>query len=383
MCPGRRGRTGPRLRILVAPDAFGGTLSAPEAARAIREGWQRHAPDDVLTPAAMSDGGPGFIDVLHAAIGGDLVVEDVRGPLATPVPATVLLAGDTAYVESAQACGLHLLDARDPLTATTYGVGESIARVIDAGARRVVIGLGGSATNDGGAGMLGALGATADVPLDAGPAGLAGVSHIDLSAALARVEGVEIVIASDVDLPLLGMFGATKTFGPQKGLTDDQIIMVDGLLDNFVAAACGPTPAERRIADAKGAGAAGGLGFALLMLGGARVSGIELVADLVGLTAQAAQHDLVITGEGTYDFSSRAGKVVYGVASVASAAARPCIVLAGQVLVGSREMRAMGVEAGYSVSDYVGVEASMADPYRHLRDLSERVARTWSPKHHD
>lgn len=347
------------------------------------EGWQRHAPHDVLTPAAMSDGGPGFIDVLHAAIGGDLVVEVVRGPLGVPVPVTVLSVGDTTYVESAQACGLHLVDERDPLHSTTYGVGEVIAQAVDAGARRIVIGLGGSATNDGGAGMLGALGATADVALDAGPAGLSGVTRVDLSQAQARVEGVEIVIASDVDLPLLGMFGATKTFGPQKGLSDEQIISVDGTLDAFVAAVCGPTPAERRIADAKGAGAAGGLGFALMLLGGERVSGIELVAEVVGLTAQAAQHDLVVTGEGTYDFSSRAGKVVYGVATVASAAARPCIVLAGQVLVGSREMRAMGVEAAYSVSDRVGVEASMSDPSTHLSDLACRVARTWSPQPRD
>lgn len=331
----------------------------------------------------MSDGGPGFVDVLHTAIGGELVVEVVQGPLGVPVPVSVLSVGDTTYVESAQVCGLHLVDPRDPLNATTYGVGEVIVRVIESGARRVVVGLGGSATNDGGAGLLGALGATADVPLDAGPAGLTGVTHVDLGAARTRVEGLEIVIASDVDLPLLGMFGATKTFGPQKGLDDEQIITVDGVLDAFVESACGATPTERRIADAKGAGAAGGLGFALMLLGGQRVSGIELVADLVGLTAQAAAHDLVVTGEGTYDFSSRAGKVVYGVAEVASAAARPCVVLAGQVLVGSREMRAMGVEAAYGVSDHVGVEASMADPYRHLCDLAERVARTWSPRRHD
>ncbi len=331
----------------------------------------------------MSDGGPGFVDVIHAAIGGELVVEVVRGPLGAPVPVTVLSVGDTTYVESAQACGLQLVDPADPMNATTHGVGQVIARVIDTGARRIVIGLGGSATNDGGAGLLGALGATADVPLDAGPVGLSGVTRVDIGRARDRVEDVEIVIASDVDLPLLGMFGATKTFGPQKGLDDDQIITVDGVLDAFVEAACGATPAERRIADTKGAGAAGGLGFALMLLGGQRVSGIELVAEVVGLTAQAARHDLVVTGEGTYDFSSRAGKVAYGVATVASAAARPCIVLAGQVLVGSREMRAMGVEAAYGVSDYVDVEASMADPYRHLCDLAERVARTWSPRRHD
>lgn len=367
------------MRVLVAPDAFGGTLTAPEAARAIIEGWQRHAPADVLTPAAMSDGGPGFVDVLRAATDGELVVVTVRGPLGDQVPLTLLRDGDTAYVESAQACGLHLTQRREALHATTFGVGQAIGVAADAGARRIVVGLGGSGTNDGGAGLLAALGATADVPLDRGPAGLAGITTFDLSAAAARLDGIEIVIASDVDVALLGMFGATKTFGPQKGLTDEQIITVDGRLDELVVAACGTTPAERRIADAKGAGAAGGLGFALMLLGGTVVSGIDLVADAVGLTAEAAAHDLVISGEGAYDFSSRAGKVVFGVAAVAGAAARPCIVLAGQVDVGAREMRAMGVESAYAVADVVGVEAALSEPARHLADLAQRVARTWSP----
>jgi glycerate kinase len=367
------------VRVLVAPDAFGGTLTAPEAARAIIAGWHRHAPDDELTQAAMADGGPGFVDVLHEATGGELAVVTVRGPGGADVPVTVLHVDATAYVESAQACGLHLADPLDPLHATTYGVGQAVAAAIDAGARRVVVGLGGSATNDAGSGLLAALGATGDGPLDAGPTGLADVTTVDLAPARARLEGVELVVAADVDVTLLGMFGATKTFGPQKGLTDEQVITVDGVLDRFVAAVCGTTPAERRVADAKGAGAAGGLGFALMLLGGRVVSGIELVAGVVGLAEQAAAHDLVVTGEGAYDFSSRAGKVVFGVAEVAAAAARPCIVLAGQVLVGSRETRAMGVEAAYGVSDRVTVEESMGDPAGHLADLAQRVARTWSP----
>lgn len=371
------------MRVLVAPDAFGGTLTAPQAARAIIEGWQRHAPDDELTPAAMADGGPGFVDVLHEGIGGELAVVTVRGPVGGDVPVTVLHTDGTAYVESAQACGLHLVDPQDPMHATTYGVGQAIGAALDTGVRRIVVGLGGSATNDGGAGLLAALGATADVPLDAGPAGLAGVTHVDLAPARARLQDVELVIAADVDVTLLGMFGATKTFGPQKGLGDDQIIAVDGVLDGFVEATCGTTPAERRIADAKGAGAAGGLGFALMLLGGRVVSGIDLVANAVGLTSQAGAHDLVVTGEGKYDFSSRAGKVVFGVATVAGAAARPCIVLAGQVLVGSREMRAMGVESAYSVTELVGIDAAMSEAYTSLAALAERVARTWSPRSED
>jgi glycerate kinase len=371
------------VRVLVAPDAFGGTLTAPEAARAIAEGWSRHAPGDTLTLAPMADGGPGFVDVLHEALGGELAVVTVRGPLDAEVPVTVLHADGTAYVESAQACGLHLVDPQDPMNATTYGVGQAIDAAIDTGARRIVVGLGGSATNDAGAGLLAALGATADARLDAGPEGLAGVTEVDLAPAHARLDGIELVIAADVDVALLGMFGATKTFGPQKGLSDEQILVVDGILDRFVVAVCGPTPAERRVADAKGAGAAGGLGFALMLLGGRVVSGIDLVADTVGLSVQAADHDLVVTGEGTYDFSSRAGKAVYGVASAAAAAARPCIVLAGQVSVGSREMRAMGVESAYAVSDVVGIDAAMRDAYVSLATLAERVSRTWSPQRRD
>lgn len=372
-----------RVRVLVAPDGFGGTLTAPEAARAIAEGWQRHAPGDTLTRAPMADGGPGFVDVLHEALGGELIVATVRGPVGGSVPVTILYAGGTAYVESAQACGLHLAARRDPMHATTYGVGEAVVAAIDSGARQIVVGLGGSGTNDGGAGLLAALGATADVPLDTGPAGLDGIGTLDLAPAIEQLAGVGLVIASDVESTLLGMFGATRTFGPQKGLDDGQILTVDGVLDRLVVAACGRTPAERRIADAKGAGAAGGLGFALMLLGGDVVSGIDLVADAVGLASQAAIHDLVVTGEGTYDFSSRAGKVVYGVASVAADVARPCIVLAGQVSVGSREMRAMGVESAYAVADLVGIEASITDAYSSLATLAHRVARTWSPRRLD
>jgi glycerate kinase len=370
------------MRVLVAPDAFGGTLTAPDAARAIIEGWHRHAPDDVLTQAAMADGGPGFVDVLHEALGGELLVVSARGPLGADVPVTLLIVGSDAYVESAQACGLHLVDPRDAMRSSTFGVGQAIDAAVDAGARRIVVGVGGSATNDGGAGMLAALGAIADKPLDAGPSALAGVTDVDLASARSRLSDVELVIAADVDVPLLGMFGATKTFGRQKGLTDAQIIQVDGVLDQFVIATCGPTPAERRIADAKGAGTAGGLGFGLMLLGGTVVSGIELVAEAVDLRTQAAAHDLVVTGEG-YDFSSRSGKAVYGVATVAAAAARPCIVLAGQVSVGSREMRAMGVESAYSMADLVGIEAAMGDAYESLAALAERVARTWSPREVD
>ncbi len=370
------------MRVLIATDKFAGTLSAAEAGRAIAEGWRRTAPDDTVTVAPMADGGPGFIDVLAAAGEGRLQAVTVRGPLGEPVPAVVLLDGETGYVESAQACGLHLTEesARSPWTASTYGVGQAIGAAIDAGARRIVVGLGGSATADGGAGLLAALGARADVALDAGPRGLDGITSVDLSAVTERMAGVELVAAADVQTPLLGMFGATKVFGPQKGLGDEDILAVDRILDRYVDAVCGTTPAERRTADEHGAGAAGGLGFALLMLGATVRSGIELVADAVGLYEAAATHDLVVTGEGAFDYSSRAGKVVHGVAQVAQQAARPCVVIAGRVDVGSREMRALGIESAYSVVDHAGEEAAFAAPAEQLSALAARVARTWSTR---
>lgn len=365
------------MRILLAPDKFAGTLSAPEAARAIAEGWVRTAPSEEFAIAPMSDGGPGFVDVLATTwdLGPDVVT--VTGPLGTAVPAHLLMAGDTAWIESAQACGLHLGE-KDPWRATTRGVGELVAAAVDAGARRVVIGLGGSATIDGGAGFLAALGATADADLDRGPEGLRSVTSVDLSAARGRVAGVELVAAADVDVPLLGMFGAVKMFGPQKGLSEEDILAVDRVLDRFVVAACGSAPAQRRVADAPGAGAAGGLGLAVSLLGGVHRSGLDLVADAIGLPDRVAACDLVITGEGAFDYSSRAGKVVHGVAQRAMAAAVPCIVLAGRVDVGAREMRALGVESAYAMTDVVGEAAALSAPARHLADLAERVARSWT-----
>jgi glycerate kinase len=364
------------MRVLIAPDKFAGTLSAVEAAEAIAAGWRRQAPEDELDLVPMADGGPGFVDVLHASLGGELLAVTVRGPYGEPVPGSVLLVDGTAYVESAQACGLHLTprDERRPEEATTYGVGELLREAVRSGARRVVVGLGGSATNDGGAGLLAALGATstdADA-LTGGARGLADVHDVDLTAAREAVAGVELVAASDVDNPLLGLIGATNVYGPQKGVHADRLQAVDALLERLAVAT------DRKVALAKGAGAAGGLGFALLLLGGSRMPGIDVVTEAVGLPARAKRADLVITGEGAFDFSSGSGKVPYGVARVAAEALQPCIALAGQVLVGSREMRTLGVESAYSVVDLVGEQASFGDPAGSLAALAERTARTWS-----
>lgn len=367
------------MRLLIASDAFTGTLDAVQASQAIAEGWRRRAPDTEITLAPMADGGPGFVDVLHASLGGELHSATVTGPDGGEVPAAILQAGDAAYIESAQVCGAHLIEQADGRHATSRGVGELIRIAADLqGIRRLVVGLGGSASNDAGAGALRALGARADVELESGPSGLRGVRDVDLSGAHAAVAGLDLVVASDVTTPLVGMFGTTKTFGADRGLDDAAIIEVDGILDDFVKAVCGTTPAERRIADADGAGAAGGLGFALLVLGARMDSGIDMVARAAGLADLARSHDLVVTGEGRFDFSSRAGKVVYGVAQVAAEAARPCIALAGEVDVGSREMRALGIESAYGITDRLGADAAMEQPYVHLADLAERVAKTWS-----
>ncbi|WP_127480356.1 glycerate kinase [Nocardioides pantholopis] len=360
------------MRILLAPDKFAGTLTAVEAAAAMAAGWRRQAPDDELDLAPMSDGGPGFVDVLHATLGGELGAVTVRGPFGDPVPGAVLRVGDVAYVETAQACGLHLTGAQRAEEASTAGVGDLLLAALETGATTVVLGLGGSGTNDGGAGLLAALGARADVPLDRGGAALAGVRRVELTAAADRVAGVRLVAASDVDGPLTGLFGATKTAGARKGIAEDRLVALDAALEDLAVAT------DRRTALAKGAGAAGGLGHALLCLGAQRRSGFELVAGVVGLADRARGADLVVTGEGAFDFSSGAGKVPYGVASVAAEAMRPCLALAGQVLVGAREMRVLGVESAYSLVDLVGEERALADPSGALADLAARVARTWS-----
>lgn len=359
------------MRVLIAPDKFAGTLTAVEAAEAIATGWRRHAPDDHLDLAPMADGGPGFVDVLHAALGGELLAVTVEGPHGERVPAVVLRVGDVAYVETAQVVGLHLIEGGAEFASTT-GVGELILAAVDGGATTVVLGLGGSGTNDGGAGVLASLGATSDGILDSGAIALDTVSSVDLAPARARLAGIRLVAATDVDNPLTGLFGATKTFGPQKGIEEDRIAQIDGWLESFAVAT------DRRTSLAKGAGAAGGIGFALLALGATREPGIDLVAAAVQLASRAGQADLVITGEGAFDFSSRSGKVPYGVAGIASEALRPCVALAGQVLVGSREMRALGIESAYSLVDLVGEERAFAQPAEALSELAERVARSWS-----
>ncbi|WP_297656042.1 glycerate kinase [Pseudonocardia sp.] len=370
------------MHVIVAPDSFGGTLSATAAAEAIAEGWRRTAPDDELVLLPLADGGTGFVDVLHAALGGDWHPLVVTGPFGDPVDARWLRIGDTAYLESAAACGLHLVprDRRDPATArtvTTRGVGELVADAVADGVEEVVIGLGGSATTDGGAGMLAALGAVpvddAGVPLSPGGAALAGAARLDGVPALG---GVRLVAAADVDNPLLGPHGAAAVFGPQKGADADAVAELDAALARFadVLAVLG-----RDVRDEPGAGAAGGLGAALLACGASRVSGAGLVRELVGLDTALDRAGIAITGEGSFDWQSLRGKLITAVARAAADRGVPCLVLAGQVSVGKREAASVGVDAAYGVADDAGgVVASMADPAGTLAALAERVAARWS-----
>jgi glycerate kinase len=371
------------MRVLIAPDGFGGTLTGAQAAAALAAGWRAVAPHDELDLAPLSDGGPGLLEVLGTALPQAVrhpaTVED---PLARPVEAAVLMDGTTAYVEAAAACGLHLLaePERDPRATTTYGVGQLVRQALDLGATRVVVGLGGSATNDGGAGLLAALGVqrldAAGERLAPGGAALRDVDRLS-GAPDPRLAAVDLVAATDVDSPLLGLYGASATFGPQKGASREDVALLDGALTRWADVLEAHLGVAVR--DAPGAGAAGGLGAALLALGARREPGIELVLQLVGLAARVAEADLVITGEGTFDSSSLAGKVVSGVAAEAMRNAIPCLVLAGAVRVGRREAAAAGVEATYSLVEAVGVEAALGRPAQELAALAARVAGQWSP----
>lgn len=360
-------------------------------------GWHDTAPRDRLTLLPLSDGGPGFLGVLATSRDGETVALTARDPLGREVPAAILVVdadGErTAYVESAQAAGLHLLapDERNPAVTSTWGVGQLLLAALAEQPTRIVVGLGGSGTNDGGAGLLAALGAGPAEHLARGGLALAAAPDDALSGLLLAREAfsnVELVIATDVENPLLGFKGASAVFGPQKGATPELAQELEGALGRFteIVARTVPQPldllsgAPRRLEREPGAGAAGGLGYALLLLGGHRVSGVDLVLDAVGFTDVLAGCDLVVTGEGTFDWQSLQGKVAAGVAVAALDAGLPSIVLAGQVLVGRRETMGLGISGTYAVAETrEQIDAALRDPVGTLRARAARVARTWSP----
>jgi glycerate kinase len=365
------------VRILVCPDKFAGTLTAAAAASAIAAGWSAAAPYDPVTQRPLADGGPGFLDALAAGLGGVRRSVETSDPLGRPVRAQLLDCGPTVYVEAAEAVGLHLLTPaeRDPTRTSSYGLG---ALLLAAGPAEIVVGLGGSATNDAGAGLLAALGA---VPVSASgePLPPGGLPLAECARLIGSPPKLSLFAASDVDSPLTGPDGASFTYGPQKGARPHDLPALDAALGHFAEvmerdlAGC-PTG----LATLPGSGAAGGLGAALLALGARRVAGFDLVRSAIGLDAALDECDLVITGEGSFDEQSLHGKVVAGVAAAALRRRLPCLVLAGRVEVGERAARSAGVTRAYALVDELGsVPAALSAPAEGLRGLAERIAGEW------
>ena len=381
------------MRVLVAPDSFTGTMSAAQAAAAVAEGWAREAPHDVLDLAPMSDGGPGFVSAMAASL--NIALRDcvVSGPLGKPVSARFALdeVTGTAYVESAEAVGLHLLDMadRDPRVTTSWGLGEVLAEVLRAGAKHVVVGLGGTGVCDGGAGLLAALGATASDAegadatslLRGGGLALGQVSGVDLSKALLALSGIELIVASDVDCPLLGPRGAARGFAAQKGAEPAAVDELEAALSVWSATlgSIDVLGKKKQAGVLLGAGAGGGIGAALFALGATRQPGIDYVLKASEIPRRAQAADLVLTGEGSFDWQSLRGKAVSGVAQAALTAGRPVIVLAGRVEVGRREWAGMGVTGVYSLVELAGsADLAMADARHWLTEAAARAARSWS-----
>ncbi|MBB2891006.1 glycerate kinase [Flexivirga oryzae] len=346
------------MRVVIAPDKFKGSLSADGVARAVAAGLDGVLPSAIdLVP--MADGGDGTVDAALRA-GFSAVHQAVTGPDGATVEATLAVGDGTAVVELATASGLALLprDELLPLTASSRGTGELIRAALDAGCTRVVLGLGGSACTDGGAGLISALGAelldASGSTLPDGGAALADLDRIDLSGLDVRLRDTDVVVALDVDNPLLGSTGAAYTFGPQKGADPQQVAQLDAALANF-AAVLGTAQGKdlQPVIDAPGAGAAGGVGFAALaVLDATPQTGLELVADLVGLADRVLGADLVITGEGSLDQQSLSGKTPVGVARIARAAGVPAVVaVCGVSSLTDAEARASGIDAVWTLAD--------------------------------
>ncbi|MGY1727917.1 glycerate kinase [Geodermatophilus sp. SYSU D01062] len=364
------------MRIVVAPDSFKGTLTAEDAADAVARGLARVRPDAEVLARPVADGGEGTVAAAVRA-GYRPVTTTVGGPDGRPVRATFAVDGTTAVVELAAAAGLGLLDRPAPTTATTRGVGELLLAALDAGARRVVLGLGGSATTDAGAGLLQALGVRLlaadgrDVP--PGGAGLAHLARIDPGARDPRLHGLEVRVATDVDNPLTGPSGAAAVYGPQKGATPAQVAELDAALARFAAVVRRDLGIDLEGRPAMGAagGAAAGVAAVLTCSVG---SGAELVADLVGLDEALAGADLAITGEGSLDAQSLRGKAPAVVAARARRAGVRCVALAGRVALSDDELRGAGFAAAHALTDVEpDLARCLAEPAAVLGELAARV----------
>lgn len=369
------------MRTVFAPDSFKGTLSAADAAAALAEGWLRERPGDEVLLRPMADGGEGTVEAFAAAVNGAREMPvTVTGPAGEPIPARWLLlppAEDAprgaAVIDLASTSGIELLgDRREPWDAGTAGFGQAIAAALDHGVSRLVLGVGSSASTDGGAGMLTALGTrildVAGEPIAHGARGLLDVASVDL-AGLRPVP--EVIVLTDVTNPLTGPRGAAAVFGPQKGLTaSDDIARVDAALGRF-AGLLGLDPST------PGAGAAGGVGGALAVWGARLVPGAAEVARLIGLPEALATADVVVTGEGSYDGQSGDGKVPSYVADLAARSGTVALLAAGRI---AADADARLFAASVSLTEIAGsAEAALADPERWLREVGVRLARSVPP----
>ena len=370
-------------RVLVAPDKFKGSLPATEVAARLAAGLSRAGVGADVVSLPVADGGDGTVDAAISA-GYRRVEMGVRGPVGRPVTAAFALADGTAVIEAAQACGLSLLapDSLAPLTATSKGVGELILAATRMGAKRVMLGLGGVATTDGGAGLVQALGArltdAAGLGLPPGGAALARLATLGLDR-LRDLSGVEFLVASDVDNPLLGPSGAARVYAPQKGASPEDVKLLEAGLERWAdvaESACGLIAR-----DAPGAGAAGGLGFAALLFLGARMRpGIELLLEMLSFGQRLDGARLVITGEGSLDAQSLHGKAPVGVARAAAGhdPAVPVVAVAGVCTLSAAQLREAGIAAAYALTDIEpDVSRCIANAGPLVERLAERIADDW------
>ena len=370
-------------RVVIAPQEFKGSLTALEIARAMETGVKRALPEAETVLVPVADGGDGTLQSLVDSSGGRVVTTRVTGPLGQPIDARWGALGDdvTAVVEMARSSGLALLtlDERDPRATTTRGVGELIQAALEAGHRRLIVGIGGSATNDGGAGMAQALGARltdadgADLP--PGGAALARLERVDVSGMDPRLDRTEVVVACDVNNPLCGPTGASAIYGPQKGATPDMVKQLDAALAryaNVIERDLGMDIRER-----PGAGAAGGLGAGLMAFLRAELrAGVDIVLDAVGLADKLEGADLVITGEGQFDRSTVFDKAPVGVARLAKERSIPVVGIAGSLGDGFQQVHDCGIDAVFTlVSGPMTLEEAMANTRVLVENAAEEVLR--------
>ncbi|MFD7076073.1 glycerate kinase [Nocardioides sp. NPDC059952] len=366
------------VRVLIASDKFKGSLTAAEVAAAVSAGIRRGRPDVIVDAIPVADGGDGTLAAAESA-GFDLVPVTVTGPTGSPVRTAYARRDDTAVVELADAAGLaRFPGAPDPLGASSLGVGQAMAAAIDAGCRRVVLGIGGSASTDGGAGLLRGLGVrllgASGAPVADGGVGLEDVARLDLTALLRRVAGVEITVACDVDNPLTGPRGAAAVYGPQKGADPDQVRRLDAALGHWASVVAEETGTDLR--DHPGAGAAGGVGFAAVALLGAELrSGIDLVLELVDFGSGLEGAALVVTGEGALDEQTLHGKAPAGVAAAAARAGVPVVAVCGVNHLDHDRLRAAGIGAAYALMDIEpDRQRCLSDAAALLEQIAERIA---------